>query len=550
MIDRGFRAFRGRVAIGLLLTLSSAIAIDSSIAQESKPKHSELLKYLPADAIAAVVASPKGLASRPEMDMLPREIVTAAGLKELGFDPMEIESMVAYVQMPEQGLPPGFGVVMRSAVDYDRAQMLPQLMRDTTPARILGREFFRASQPFLPSMMFLDNKTLVIAPEDAMSKVLAAPDADSPLRKRISSIDAPHDLSAVLLFDSLRPMLKAQMEGLPIPPAFAAFKALPDHVKAVELHVDLTSVGKFQLIAQSPNADSAIELQRLLGQLMDLAKGALTQQAAQAAATEDPIERAAAKYSERMVTSMMKLLEPKLAGDRVTISMSNESGGALTGTATTGVAVALLLPAVQAAREAARRTQASNNLKQIGLAMHNYHDAMNRLPARANVDKDGKPLLSWRVHLLPYLEEAALYQQFHLDEPWDSEHNKKLIAKMPSVYRQPNGTVEESKTCYLVPVAKGSIFETLKPTRFAQMTDGTSNTIMAVEASVDSSVIWTKPEDLEVDRRAPFEGLLGVRPGGFQALFADGSVQFISQALDPQVLWAMFTMNGGEVIQR
>ena len=74
-----------------------------------------------------------------------------------------------------------------------------------------------------------------------------------------------------------------------------------------------------------------------------------------------------------------------------------------------------------------------NNLKQIGLAMHNYHDARGRLPAAYTVDKDGKPLLSWRVLILPYTEEAALYKEFHLDEPWDSEHNKNLIARMPAV---------------------------------------------------------------------------------------------------------------------
>ena len=274
----------------------------------------------------------------------------------------------------------------------------------------------------------------------------------------------------------------------------------------------------------------------------------ITQQAAQLAASEDPVEQATAKYSQRMMTTMLKMLEPKRDGDRLTISMSNESG-ALMGPATMGVGVALLLPAVQAAREAARRSQSVNNLKQIGLAMHNYADAMQHLPARANVDKNGKPLLSWRVHMLPYLEETALYQQFHLDEPWDSEHNKKLIAKMPAVYRQPNGNPEDFKTCYLVPVAKGTMFESFKPVRFAQITDGTSNTVMAVEASLDSSVIWTKPEDLEVDMKAPLEGLLGLRPGGFNALFADGSVRFISQTVDLDTLRAVFTMAGGEVRQ-
>ncbi|MCR9120515.1 MAG: DUF1559 domain-containing protein, partial [bacterium] len=84
------------------------------------------------------------------------------------------------------------------------------------------------------------------------------------------------------------------------------------------------------------------------------------------------------------------------------------------------VAVAAMAPAVMAARAAARQAQATNNLKQLGLAMHNYHDVYTHFPAAYTADKEGKPLLSWRVHLLPFIEGGALYEKFHLDEPWDS----------------------------------------------------------------------------------------------------------------------------------
>src|ERR1700676_3675353 len=102
------------------------------------------------------------------------------------------------------------------------------------------------------------------------------------------------------------------------------------------------------------------------------------------------------------------------------------------------VLIALLLPAVQAAREAARRAQCVNNLKQIGLAMHNYHSTYDCFPPAVTADDQGRPLLSWRVLILPYLEEAPLYAQFHLDEPWDSPHNLPLASKMPRVYTCPS----------------------------------------------------------------------------------------------------------------
>jgi len=220
------------------------------------------------------------------------------------------------------------------------------------------------------------------------------------------------------------------------------------------------------------------------------------------------------------------------------------------------VAVALLLPAVQAAREAARRAQSMNNLKQIGLALHNYHDVHRGFPPAYNVDKEGKPLLSWRVHILPYIEQQALYDQFHLDEPWDSEHNKKLIQHMPPTFRSPNSAAEQGRTIYLGSAGSDGIFVPAKeaePARpigrpFAEITDGTSNTIAVVEASDSAAVIWTKPDDFVPKADNPLQGLLGTRPGGFIALLCDGSVRFISASVDRNVLKALFTANGGEAI--
>ena len=193
--------------------------------------------------------------------------------------------------------------------------------------------------------------------------------------------------------------------------------------------------------------------------------------------------------------------------------------------ATTGVLVALLLPAVQAAREAARRNQSTNNLKMIGLAMHNYHDVNKHFPAAAIADKNGKPLLSWHVAILPYVEETVLYKQFHLDEPWDSEHNRTLIPLMPSVYANPNLGPTDGKTNYLVPTGEKTLFAGKEGPGMRAILDGTSKTIMLVEADADHLVEWTRPDDLKIDFKQPLAGLSGFRPGVFLALFADGSVR-------------------------
>jgi hypothetical protein len=205
---------------------------------------------------------------------------------------------------------------------------------------------------------------------------------------------------------------------------------------------------------------------------------------------------------------------------------------------------ALLLPAIQAAREAARRNASMNNMKQIALGLNNYENSRKAFPAAKN---EGGSQLSWRVHILPYIEEDALYSQFHLDEPWDSEHNKKLIARMPSIYESPNGVFPAGETNYLVVTGPATAFGdgTTGPAA-SDFTDGTSNTIMFVEA--DQSVVWTKPDDYQFDPNNPRQGLGGLRPLGFLATFADSHTRFIQNDIDPNVLKALMTREGREVI--
>jgi prepilin-type processing-associated H-X9-DG protein len=237
-----------------------------------------------------------------------------------------------------------------------------------------------------------------------------------------------------------------------------------------------------------------------------------------------------------------------------------------------GILVGLLLPAVQAAREAARRMQCSNNMKQIGLAMHNYHDIYSRFPPQAIRDKNGKALLSWRVAILPYIEQYPLYKEFHLDEAWDSEHNKQLIPRLPPTLASPALSKEQmarGMTNYLAPLSHAPpaiavappvdpnkpiengkdemIFDLVQGTEIRRIIDGTSNTILAVEAAPQSAVIWTKPDDLVIDEKDPLKNLRHQK-NFFNALFADGSVRSISYNVDPKTLMLLFRMNDGQPI--
>jgi hypothetical protein len=172
----------------------------------------------------------------------------------------------------------------------------------------------------------------------------------------------------------------------------------------------------------------------------------------------------------------------------------------------------------------------------------NYHDMKGALPAAKT---EGGSQLSWRVHLLPFMEEEALYEQFHLDEPWDSEHNKTLIAKMPLVYVVPSTDFPPGETSYLAVTGPGTAFgDGSAGMKLRDMVDGTSRTILVVEA--DQSVPWTKPDDYQFDPQNPIQGLGNIRPGGFLAAFADAHVDFLRPDDPTEQIGEKMTATGRE----
>ena len=227
--------------------------------------------------------------------------------------------------------------------------------------------------------------------------------------------------------------------------------------------------------------------------------------------------------------------------------------------------VALLLPAVQKVRTAAARMQDANNLMQLGLAMHNYDSTYGTMPqAAAYQDPNGKPLLSWRVALLPYVEQDSLYKRFRLDEPWDSPNNKALLPLMPKLYGRPgdkpgDANLVSGMTYYQVFVGPGSAFEPRKldfprPAgsampgwTFSGFTDGISNTILIATSA--TAVPWTKPDDMPFDPTGPLPRLGGYVNGRTNVGFADGSVKPLPEDVPDATLRALITRNGGEVVQ-
>jgi prepilin-type processing-associated H-X9-DG protein len=193
----------------------------------------------------------------------------------------------------------------------------------------------------------------------------------------------------------------------------------------------------------------------------------------------------------------------------------------------------------------AAKAQGQNNLKQIALAMHSYHDANNGFPPAAICDKKGKPLLSWRVAILPYIEQAALYNQFKLDEPWDSENNIKLAKTLIKVYMIP-GVTKDGETNYRVFTGGGAVFDMVQQSKIQEIADGTSNTLMIFESA--ERVPWTKPDEVAFDAEKDVKKLFLWKNDRTNIAMCDGSVRSISNKVSEKTLKNVIMKNDGNVI--
>jgi len=184
------------------------------------------------------------------------------------------------------------------------------------------------------------------------------------------------------------------------------------------------------------------------------------------------------------------------------------------------------------------------------LAVANYQDAKGHYPTAYQVDADGKPIHSWRVDILPYIEHETLFRQYRFSEPWDSAANAALLERMPKTYvlhglEKPGNAV----TNYLVVVGDETAWPGPKTIAAADIKDGTTNTIMIVENR--PGVPWMSPRDLsfnEMDFTIPSHRGVSSRYVDPAVVMFDGAVRRLKPSLSPEALRAMCTIRGGEKI--
>jgi hypothetical protein len=344
--------------------------------------------------------------------------------------------------------------------------------------------------------------------------------------KLLAKLESYPSYLAVLPPPTLRRVLVELQPILPADFGGGSMQALVDGVRWGALGADLSAKPSVEFMAQTKDEETAKMLEPALAKAIDFVKN-------RSEMSELPFAR--------------KLLDehrPKRVGDRFVSALD------------AAAIDATLVPAAAALRQKAAVTVSLNQLRQIEIAMHNYQGTHRTLPPQMTVDKADRPLLSWRVLILPYIEQKALYDQFRLEEPWDSDHNKKLIAKMPALYRSPLSKTkpEDGLTTYLVPTGpkafwNGKSFFNGKTTAsLVEIPDGTSNTISIFDVDDSKAVTWTKPDDYPVAPKKAFLGHFRPEVGRILAAFFDGSVRMLSDRTPDETLWLYVCPNDGMAI--
>ena len=351
--------------------------------------------------------------------------------------------------------------------------------------------------------------------------------------------------------------------AFPIPPNF--LEQIPPEARAllkaehITASLDLGADAKIELTAGYKNADEAKDAEKAVKALAEMARKELGK-------IKDDVEKkflegkgplpeaifsvfalGALNHIDELLANPGAFIKRDGANLTASVSLPKELIVAAGGVA--AVVAGMLFPAVQKVRGAAARMSSSNNLKQIGIACHAYHDTHGHFP-RDIVDKNGKPLLSWRVAILPYIEQDNIYKQFKLDEPWDSANNKKWSQLTIKTYLSPQAAPPAvgGMTHYQGFVGPGTMFEAGKKIKFTDVTDGTSNTIMVIETA--DAVEWAKPGGIPFDPKKPLAKLTSAGDNGLVTVaLCDGSVRSVNLKTVSEKTWKnLIQKDDGNVI--
>jgi len=528
------------------------------------------LAFVPADAKMVIAVRPRTLLQRREVRTLLESIKQSPAFQSVLFVPPEdVEQFLAFwegiPQGPIQGghgplVPFPSGVVLRMSKPQEWKPVLNQLLRSP-------REVHHDGQTYLGidngqghwGVFAADDRTLVVAHEDLLRELIEdrkAPAHRHPWDEAWNKV-VKGQVMVALETRWLRRRLAQGLPGGPAAPGHASpadlmretISPLLDKAQSYALGIGASEGLTVDLVAAAGSEDDTKPVASTLQALLTLGKNGV-QGMRQDLRGHTGVNGEALEWIVEAADSLLDKARLETSGNYVHLQAKAPVDLA--------AGIKLVAPAVATADVARNRAMSSNSLKQIALAIHNYASSKNRLPAAVLYGgATGKVPYSWRVAILPYIEQQDLYNHYNFDEPWDGPNNRKLLNAMPATYSYPGpdgSPSSRTNTSYFVFTGEGTALSpvsagksgTAGPT-FMDFHDGTSNTILTVEARRD--IPWTKPEDIPFNPNGPLPDLGGFTPDGFNAGFADGSVRYIKKSIPEEVLRALITRAGGEVIR-
>ncbi len=530
--------FRLAAILGVLIAATALVAIPAA----DTPKQPPELAMLPRDAMGVITIKVSAIFDHPSFQLLREELskpdsfIDKQSALESGLTLKQIDRISILVNPGEPNAEPHAHVAITTRTPYDRAAIIRTL--GGTENRDKIGSYYQSKRN--TAYAFLDDRTICYRipeynqkPTNPLTPFREAK-ATGPLAE-VLAIASEHAIVAGLNMNLVRGLFA---EDVP-----AEFALLLRADKAM-MHLTLgansaKATVKLDFAGKKWASDGEEGLKAMQGHAVKEIAVATMRLMGDGGGDKDyiPILEYLAKVVDKSTV--------QVAGNTATGTIAADLGPAF---------AKLLAPLPNRIAEEAIRAGDQNNLKQIGLAFHNYESVNGTLPTNI-LGKDGKPLLSWRVHLLPYIEQDQLYKEFKLDEPWDSDNNKKLIAKMPKTFEMAGiETKEKGQTFFQAFIGKKGdairplmLEGDLKGLPIVAIADGSSNTFMVVEAS--EPVIWTKPVDLPFDANEKLPKLGRRQPNGFNVVFCDASTRFIKSTTPEATLKAYITTNGGEVIE-
>lgn len=511
------------------------------------------LKHVPSTTRMLVGLRPASLAAvkgfQPLLAMVEENINAAqTGIELKQFDQFLV---ITYAPNPEHepfGHEPVLAVKTTKPVSFEELMTWIGGGGDQEDREVAGRKY-SVSEKRNRAFYAPDDRNLLFGSEEAIRSLIEAMQdgAGSPKWSQQFETVATSQLCFVLDMEAARTSIRQmQFRGGPDPiSSLAAFSPLWEKTTVTVAGVQFGNKSAATVSAWCNNAEDAKQVQRTIQSVIPLGQNMLAGQKSQLPKMHESMRG----QISTMVAFLEKLLddvnvETTSVDDVAVVSLRVEMEAAAI-----PMLIGLTLPAVQSARMAARRTQSTNNLKQLALAMHNYHAAHKTFPAAVMTADDGTTKYSWRVALLPFLKEKALYDAYNFTEPWDSPNNLKVHDAMPNAFRHPGENAGVTASSYYAIIGEKTAWgDGDTGIRIRDFTDGTSNTALIVEAK--RAIPWTKPQDIEYSADKDVPALGGNEPTGYSVALCDGSVRYFAKKINGKTLRAMITRNGGEVIDR